>query len=272
MRKKEKDPPKIDYRTEAKPRTMASGIPVFCAHDEILPLEKIIPNPQNPNQHPKSQITLLSQIIKAQGWRAPITISTRSGYVVAGHGRLLAAYEMGAADAPVDYQNFATEAEEYAALIADNRIAEFSENDETMLAEILSSLQLDDMPLELAGFTDEDLEEILNGIAGTEEEPEEEEPERSDIPMCKQGDVWEMGGHTLTIGAVVEDGDYIISCYVQETNNIGITCTRDGETYSYIDMVREWARVNGREDEIEGMKVPVIVVKKRKHKNVTEEV
>ncbi len=64
---------------------------VKCAHDEMVPLEEIIPNPRNPNQHPDQQIELLAKIIAAQGWRAPITVSTRSGFIVRGHGRFAAA-------------------------------------------------------------------------------------------------------------------------------------------------------------------------------------
>ena len=67
---------------ENKIKGMAGSIPVFCAFDEILPTEEIRPNPKNPNQHPGSQVELLAKIITKQGWRAPVTVSTRSGLVV----------------------------------------------------------------------------------------------------------------------------------------------------------------------------------------------
>lgn len=54
----------------------ASSIPVYCAFDEIIDVAELVPNPRNPNKHPESQIQLLAKIIKAQGWRAPITVST----------------------------------------------------------------------------------------------------------------------------------------------------------------------------------------------------
>ena len=108
------------------PRAMIGSIPVFCAYDEIIPTAKALPNPQNPNQHPDKQINLLAEIIKQQGWRAPITISTRSGYIVRGHGRLMAARLLGAESVPVDFQNYESEAAEKADMIADNRIADSS--------------------------------------------------------------------------------------------------------------------------------------------------
>jgi hypothetical protein len=103
----------IDYTTEATPRaTTPDGIPVFCAYDELIPIEKAIPNPKNPNQHNESQIALLGNIIQANGWRAAITISKRSGFIVKGHGRRLAALHIESGYVPVDYQDYASEAEE----------------------------------------------------------------------------------------------------------------------------------------------------------------
>ena len=112
-----------EYSTTATPKAYAGSVPVFCAHDAIVPLKDLRPNPKNPNQHPPEQIKLLASIIRATGWRAPITVSKRSGLVTKGHGRLMAAQLDDLTDAPVDYQDYASEAEELADLTADNRIA-----------------------------------------------------------------------------------------------------------------------------------------------------
>lgn len=199
---------KIDYRSGAEPRTMAGDIPVYCSHDELLPLEKIIPNPKNPNTHPENQIKLLAEIIKAQGWRQPITVSTRSGFIVKGHGRLAAAKLAGIPVAPVDHQNYASEAEEYADLMADNRLAELSEMDNTMLADLLSEIDTGEFPLELSGYTEEDLEGILDAIAGdddAEANDQDDEQEQPTTPLCKPGDLWEMGLHRLIIGDATDE-------------------------------------------------------------------
>ena len=123
------------------PRAMIGSIPVFCAYDKIIPIAKALPNPQNPNKHPDKQINLLAEIIKQQGWRAPITISNRSGYIVRGHGRLMAARLLGAESVPVDFQNYESDAAEKADMIADNRIAEFSDLDDDILAELLEQIK-----------------------------------------------------------------------------------------------------------------------------------
>lgn len=91
---------------ELKTKGNAGGVPVYCAFDEIVEANKIVPNPKNPNQHPPDQIELLAKIIKAQGWRAPVTVSTLSGMVVRGHGRLMAAIHAGLSHVPVDFQDY----------------------------------------------------------------------------------------------------------------------------------------------------------------------
>ena len=65
-----------------------TAISIHCAHDELVDITTLVPNPRNPNRHPDKQIELLAKIIQNQGWRAPITVSTRSGFIVRGHGRL----------------------------------------------------------------------------------------------------------------------------------------------------------------------------------------
>lgn len=102
---------------------------VLCAHTEMSDLDLLVANPRNPNKHPESQIKLLAKIMKHQGWRAPIVVSQRSGFITKGHGRLMAAQLNGWEQAPVDRQDYASEADEYADMVADNKIAELSETD-----------------------------------------------------------------------------------------------------------------------------------------------
>ena len=103
------------------------GIPVYCRYDEAVDIDRITGHPRNPNKHGDEQIALLAKIIKTSGWRNPICVSNLSGFVIKGHGRLMAARVLGVDKVPVEYQDYATEAEEYNDLIADNRIAELAE-------------------------------------------------------------------------------------------------------------------------------------------------
>lgn len=113
---------------------------VHCAHTSLVDPNTLKPNPRNPNKHSAHQIQLLAAIIKEQGWRAPITVSKRSGLVVRGPGRLEAALLLGCECVPVDFQEYASEAEELADLLADNRLAELAEIDQDDLKKVIERL------------------------------------------------------------------------------------------------------------------------------------
>ena len=134
---------------------------VHCAYDEMVDITKLVPNPRNPNQHSDRQIELLAKIIQHQGWRVPITVSKRSGFVVRGHGRLLAAQLLGLDEVPVDYQDYASEAEEWADLIADNRLAELSQMDNQMLKDLLQEIDTGEIDLTLTGFEEKEIEKLM---------------------------------------------------------------------------------------------------------------
>lgn len=163
-------------KTPASP-PLASGIPVYCAHLRIADITSLIPNPRNPNRHGDTQVALLAKIIRHQGWRAPITISRRSGFVVTGHGRLEAAKLLQVAEVPVDEQDFATEADEWAHLIADNRIAELADADRTMLRDLAEELDTGDFDMDLTGFDVDALEELMTAAPPEEKD---DSPKQSD--------------------------------------------------------------------------------------------
>ncbi len=113
---------------------------IKCAYDELIAIEKLKPNPKNPNKHPPKQIELLAKIIGKTGWRSPIVVSNLSGFIVRGHGRLEAAKLAGFKKVPVDYQDYINAKQEMADLVADNRIAELAEIDMPKLNMIMEDL------------------------------------------------------------------------------------------------------------------------------------
>lgn len=158
-------------------KDVADGIAVYCAFDELVDVGSLKPHPRNPNRHPDSQVALLARIIKAQGWRAPITVSERSGCIVRGHGRLLAAQSLGVKQVPVDRQDYATDEEELADLVADNRIAELAEMDRALLQNLLWEIEAAGLDLEMAGFTQMDMELLVAQVSGPDAFPVSEEEE-----------------------------------------------------------------------------------------------
>lgn len=208
LKKKTSKPKPKSKPRESKPSNngiiTSDGIKVFCEHTELRDPAVLIPNPKNPNQHPEDQITLLSRIIKAQGWRAPITVSDRSGFIVRGHGRLAAAIELNLTEAPVDVQNYDTEAEEYADMVADNRLAELSMMDNDLLYNIIDELTEEGFNLDLTGYLDEEIDKIRaehfkekDGLTDPDELPEFAAKDT----FVKQGEIWLLGDkHKLICG------------------------------------------------------------------------
>lgn len=242
----------IDYKTTAKPKAVTDdGIPVFCAHDALFPKRDLIPNPQNPNHHPEEQIKLLADIIEKTGWRQPITISNQSGYITKGHGRLMAAELKGWTEVPVDFQNYSNRDEEYADLIADNRLAELSEVQEDAVAAILQTFDDPDM-LALTGYDSDDLEKIMDSLNEEDEKEEEiEEPKQEpETLLTRAGDIWYLGTHQLRITEDDKAMDDVINEYVYSTGNLSCICIRDGNEYSYMELVSEWAAENNITEDI----------------------
>ncbi len=132
---------------------------VYCAYDEIVKIEELKENPKNPNKHSDYQIELLAEVIKKTGWRASITVSTLSGLIVKGHGRLQAAIKAGFKEVPVEFQSFKDE-EEMSALLADNKIAELAEIDNEMLKEIFNEFDFED--LSLTGFSQDEFQDLTD--------------------------------------------------------------------------------------------------------------
>jgi hypothetical protein len=151
---------------KVNPKEIIDGIAVMCAYDKLVDIVDVIPNPRNPNKHNDRQIDILARMIKIQGWRAPITVSTRSGFVVRGHGRLIAGQKLGAQCVPVDYQNYENEAQEWADMIADNRVAELADTDEEMLKDLIQEIKAGalDIDLDLTGYSDQEIEAMFDEI------------------------------------------------------------------------------------------------------------
>lgn len=167
---------------------------VKCTFTEMVDIDLLVPNPRNANKHPDEQIKLLAKIMKHQGWRSPVVVSKRSGFIVKGHGRLMAAKLNGWTSAPVDCQEYATEADEYADMVADNKIAELSETDMAMVN--LDAASFPDLDLDLLGIPDFSLidPEVLEPGCDEDEVPEHVEP------RTKLGDIYKLGNHRLMCG------------------------------------------------------------------------
>ncbi|MEQ1862239.1 MAG: ParB/Srx family N-terminal domain-containing protein [Chthoniobacteraceae bacterium] len=143
---------------------MTADIAIHCVYSDLRAPFLLKPNPDNPNRHSAHQIQLLASIIQEQGWRNPITVSKRSGFVVRGHGRLEAAMLLGCEQVPVDEQDYDSEAAELADLIADNRLSELAELDEAGLRAVMERIKAadPDFDRELTGFGEDEIARLFD--------------------------------------------------------------------------------------------------------------
>lgn len=96
---------------------------------KLVPTKSLKVRKKNRNNHPQHQIEALAEHFKYQGFRNPIIISNQSGQIVCGNGRLLAAIRAGLKEVPVIYQDFDSDAQEYAYHVADNGLSLWAELD-----------------------------------------------------------------------------------------------------------------------------------------------
>lgn len=158
---------------------------IHCAYKSLVKVADLKEHPKNRNSHPDGQIKRLAKILEYQGFRSPLKVSKRSGFITAGHGRLLAAKLLGLSEVPVDYQDYASEEQELADVHADNAIAAWSELDLDGIASDLS--EFPGFDADLLGIKDFSLDPAVDDptytpkIAAPKYVPTGENPKASEL-------------------------------------------------------------------------------------------
>jgi len=109
------------------------------------------PYERNPRTHPESQIEQLKNSIRQWGWTVPILID-EDDTVLAGHGRLHAATEMGIEQVPCVVATGWSEDQKRAYVIADNQLAENSNWDTARLLNELKDINESGFDISMTGF------------------------------------------------------------------------------------------------------------------------
>lgn len=168
---------------------------------ELWPVERLIPYEKNARTHDAAQVAKIAASMLEFGFTNPILVDSKDG-IIAGHGRLMAAKEVGLAEVPVIVLDHLSDAQRRAYVLADNKLAMLSDWDEGLLASELADLQGDGFDLDVIGFTDEELAELLDEPE-VEQSPSGDEdavPEPPVEPVTVLGDVWLLGKHRLMCG------------------------------------------------------------------------
>ena len=169
---------------------------------EHWPLARLQPYAKNAKMHGNDQVAKIAASMAEFGWTVPCLVG-EDGELIAGHGRVLAATQLGLAEAPVIVLGHLTEAQRRAYRIADNKLTELGTWDEALLSAELQDLLAEDYDLSLIGFEDAELEALLDGEVDPETaslDGEDDVPEAPGNPVSRPGDLWVLGKHRLLCG------------------------------------------------------------------------
>lgn len=163
------------------------------------PIAELIPYAKNSRTHSDGQVAQIAASIREFGWTNPILID-EAGVVIAGHGRLLAAQQLGESQVPCIVVDGLTDAQRRALIIADNKLALNAGWDEGLLASELALLRDDGFDLGLLGFGDEEISGLLADRTEGLTDPDDV-PEPPADPVTKPGDLWILGKHLIICGS-----------------------------------------------------------------------
>jgi DNA modification methylase len=191
----------------------ATGLVALAERIELWPIDQLRPYERNPRTHSDEQVDQIAASMVEFGWTNPVLVDEQGG-ILAGHGRLLAARELGLAEVPVIRLEHLSEAQKRAYVIADNQLALQAGWNEELLSAELAWLRDERFDLDLIGFDASDLERLL-AVADGESEldgSEDEVPEPPEEPVTKPGDLWILGSHRLLCGdaTVVTDVERVL--------------------------------------------------------------
>ena len=134
----------------------------FAQRIELWPVDRLKPYDRNARTHSPDQVTKIAASLAEFGFTNPILVDSADG-IIAGHGRLMAAKELGLADVPVIVLDHLTDAQRRAYILADNKLAELAGWDVEMLREEMARLMDDDPALLfVAGFSELELSAALD--------------------------------------------------------------------------------------------------------------
>lgn len=150
------------------------------------------PYERNAKQHGPEQVKKLCDSIREFGFISPCLIDSDLN-IIAGHGRIMAAREMGMEKVPCLFVDGLTETQRKAYILADNRLTELGEWDMDIVNAELMDLDLADFDVSLTGF-DFDLPEEQDEIE------EDDMPDLEDETTVQRGYIYQLGDHRLMCG------------------------------------------------------------------------
>jgi DNA modification methylase len=170
-----------------------------CLSLDTWPIERLIPSARNARTHSPAQVAEIAGSIRAFGFSNPILVGS-NGNIIAGHGRLAAARQLGLSEVPVIVLAGLNETQERQLLLADNRIALSAGWNVELLHLELKDLSLLGADLEVLGFTTQELARALSPAPSKGLTDEDDTPAPSESTVTNVGEVWCAGNHRVACG------------------------------------------------------------------------
>lgn len=161
------------------------------------------PYPRNARTHSKKQITQIARSIERFGFTNPVLVSD-DGEIIAGHGRVEAAKQLGMRRVPTLALSHLSPTERRAYVLADNKLAMNAGWDQEILAIELQALVDLEFDTELTGFSLAEVDLVLDEAGEADpsgnDAPEDAVPQVEGDPVTRKGDLWLLGNHRLLCG------------------------------------------------------------------------
>ncbi|WP_411956880.1 site-specific DNA-methyltransferase [Paracoccus homiensis] len=161
-----------------------------------------MPYARNARTHSETQVAEIAASIREFGFTNPVLISDE-GDIIAGHGRVMAARQLGLGEVPCIRLSHLTDAQRRAYVLADNKLAEKAGWDNELLRLELGELAELGFDLGLTGFDKSELDALMLGEDDVDAEGltgDDDAPGLKDHPVSRSGDVWILGDHRVMCG------------------------------------------------------------------------
>ena len=166
---------------------------------QLVDVDKLIPYVNNARTHSAEQVNKLAGSIKEFGFINPVIIDGDNG-ILAGHGRVMAAKQLGLKKVPCVAADYLTEAQRKAYILADNKMALDAGWDNELLKVEIESLQEMGFDLEFTGFDEKELADLFASDNEAKEDNFDVDAELEKPCFSKTGDVWQLGRHRVICG------------------------------------------------------------------------
>lgn len=187
----------------------------------LMSIDNLQPYALNSRTHSAPQVEQLAMSLLKFGWTNPVLADDKG--IVAGHGRVLGAAEVYRIGKQITFPDGTPipigqipvldvsgwdDARRRAYIIADNKLALNAGWDEDLLKVEIKALDAMDFDLDVIGFSDDELAELLAEIPEVNTDADPDDVPEVNQPVTFLGDVWVCGPHRICCGDATNPNDW----------------------------------------------------------------